>query len=75
MAGNGGFGVCFEHLYTSVNGAGKCDINPGAPGQLVVCNPAVVAHFCSLCKQSNDPRDVAASAVQRFLLTSQLNDT
>jgi hypothetical protein len=25
-------GVFFEHLSTSVNGVGKRDINPGAPG-------------------------------------------
>src|SRR4051812_38902789 len=33
------WGVFFEHLYTSVNGVGKHDINPGAPGWFVVWNP------------------------------------
>ena len=42
--------------------------NPCAPGRLVVCNPAIVAHFCSLHKRSDDTRDVAAPAVHRFLL-------
>ncbi len=41
-------------------------------GRLVDCNPHVVAHFCSLRKRSDDPRDVAARAVQRFRLTLSL---
>jgi hypothetical protein len=24
--------LVFEHLYTGVNGVGKCNINPGTPG-------------------------------------------
>jgi hypothetical protein len=31
--------VYFEHLLTGVSGVGERDINPGVPGQLVVCNP------------------------------------
>jgi hypothetical protein len=64
--------VLFEHLYTAINGVGKRDTNSGAPGRLVVCNPAVVAHFCPLRQRSHDPRDVTAPAVQRLLLTLSL---
>jgi hypothetical protein len=95
MAGNGGFGVYFEHLSTGVNGVGKCDFRvrnshlqspswlipaPSKSGQMTSEMPrfhpsSFRLHPSAHQERSDDPRDVAAPAVQRFLLTSQLNYT
>ena len=58
------FGVYFQHLYTSVNGVGKHDINIRGSSSAI----PLVAHLCSLQERSDDTRRVAAPAVHRFLL-------
>jgi hypothetical protein len=64
------WGAFFEHLSTGVNDVGKRDINPGAPGQLVVCNSPIVTHLCSLCQRSDATRHAAAFTVHRVLLSA-----
>ena len=53
-------GVFFQHLYTSVNGVGKCDINFRDSSSAI---STVVAHLCSIQELSDDTRHVAPLAV------------
>ena len=64
VADNGGFGVYFEHMYTSINGVANHDIDVRGSSSAI----CLVARVCSIRERSDDTRHVAALAIHRLIL-------